>query len=122
MNRVIGVAGGALIALGLSGCVPLLIGGAAVGGYYIGQDDRSAARIAEDSAITTRVKSRFVGDRYVDAFSINVDTHEGKVTLHGIVTTNFVRDQAEKLATETKGVLAVENRIRVLPKTDTEQS
>ena len=26
---------------GLTGCVPLLIGGAAAGGYYIGQDDRS---------------------------------------------------------------------------------
>lgn len=122
MSRIFALVGVGLVALGLSGCVPLLIGGAAVGGYYIGQDDRSASRIAEDSAITTRVKSRFVGDRYVDAFSINVDTHEGTVTLHGSVTTKFVRDQAEKLATGTKGVLAVDNRIRVIPNATTEQS
>jgi len=122
VTRIFGMAGAAIVALGLSGCVPLLIGGAAVGGYYIGQDDRSAARIAEDSAITTRVKSRFVGDHYVDAFAINVDTHEGTVTLHGNVTTKFVRDQAEKLATDTKGVLAVDNRIRVVPNTTIEQS
>jgi hyperosmotically inducible protein len=99
----------------LSGCVPILIGGAAVGGYYLGQDERSAARIAEDSAITTRVKTRFVGDKYVDALAIDVDTWEGVVTLHGAVATRFEREQAEKLASTVSGVQRVDNRIRVLP-------
>ena len=99
----------------LTGCVPILIGGAAAGGYYIGQDDRSAARIAEDGAITTRVKTRFVGDKYVDALAINVDTREGVVTLNGAVATRFERDQAGKLAAGVTGVERVENRIRVQP-------
>ena len=33
---------------GLTGCVPILIGGAAAGGYYIGQDERSAALASGD--------------------------------------------------------------------------
>ncbi len=102
----------------LSGCVPILIGGAAVGGYYLGQDERSAVRIAEDGAITTRVKTRFVGDRYVDALSIDVDTREGVVTLHGSVATRFEREQAEKLASTVSGVQRVDNRIKVLPPQD----
>ena len=100
---------------GLTGCVPILIGGAAAGGYYIGQDERSAARIAEDGAITTRIKTRLVGDKYVDALAINVDTREGVVTLHGAVATRFERDQAEKLAQGVSGVERVDNRIRVQP-------
>ena len=102
----------------LSGCVPILIGGAAVGGYYLGKDERSAARIAEDSAITTRVKTRFVGDKYVDALAIDVDTWEGVVTLHGSVATRFEREQAEKLASAVSGVQRVDNRIRVQPPQD----
>lgn len=99
----------------LAGCVPVLIGGAAAGGYYIGQDERSAAQIAEDGAITTRIKARLVGDKYVDALAINVDTRAGVVTLHGAVATRFERDQAENLAEGVSGVQRVDNRIRVQP-------
>jgi hyperosmotically inducible protein len=106
----------AVLATGMAGCVPILIGGAAAGGYYLGKDDRSPARIAEDGAITTRVKSRLVGDKYVDAFAIDVDTHEGVVTLHGSVGTRFEREQAERLALAVSGVQRVENRIRVEPR------
>lgn len=105
----------AAAALALGGCVPVLIGGAAVGGYYLGKDDRTAAQIAEDSTITTRIKTRLVGDKYVDAFAIDVDTHAGVVTLYGAVATRFERDQAERLAKSVGGVQRVDNRIRVEP-------
>ena len=100
----------------LTACVPVLIGGAAVGGYYLGKDDRSADTIARDGAITAAVKSRFIGDKYVDAFDINVDTREGVVTLNGEVTNTIAKDQAEKLARGVNGVRDVDNRIRVLRK------
>lgn len=98
----------------LPGCVPLLIGGAAAGGYYLGKDDREPARIAEDGAITAKVKSRFISDKYVDAFDINVDTHEGVVTLQGDVTNTIAKEQAGRLASDVEGVKSVDNRIRVL--------
>jgi hyperosmotically inducible protein len=98
----------------LAGCVPVLIGGAAVGGYYLGKDDRSPTQIAADSSITAKIKSKFVGDKYVDAFDINVDTYDGDVTLHGDVTNTIAREQAGKLASQVEGVKSVDNRIRVL--------
>ena len=100
----------------LAACVPVLIGGAAVGGYYLGKDDRSADTIARDGAITATVKSKFIGDKYVDAFDINVDTHEGVVTLSGDVTNTIAKEQAEKLARGVSGVREVENRIRLIRK------
>lgn len=104
----------------LTACVPALIGGAAVGGYYLGKDDRSADQIAKDSSITARVKSRFIGDKYVDAFDINVDTYEGKVTLVGEVSNNIAREQAGKLAAAVEGVTEVDNRIKVIRKVPAE--
>ena len=100
----------------LLGCVPALIGGAAVGGYYLGKDDRSADIIARDGAITATVKSKFIGDKYVDAFDIDVDTHEGVVTLSGDVSNTIARDQAEKLARGVNGVREVDNQIKVIRK------
>lgn len=118
MRRTISVATVILVGLMTTGCVAVVVGGAAVGGYYLGKDDRSASQIAEDSSITAKVKSRLIGDKYVDAFDINVDTYENVVTLHGNVTNTIARDQAEKLAAGVQGVLSVENRIKVL-KTET---
>lgn len=98
----------------LAGCVPVLVGGAIAGGYYLGKDDRQPARIAEDGSITARVKTRLIGDKYVDAFEINVDTYDGVVTLRGDVSNTIAREQAEKLAAGVDGVKSVDNQIRVL--------
>jgi len=106
----------ALLCFGLTACVPALIGGAAAGGYFLGKDDRSAEQIAKDGAITARVKSRFIGDKYVDAFDINVDTYEGVVTLKGEVNNNIAREQAGKIAAAVDGVASVDNQIRVVRK------
>lgn len=119
IRRTMALAVVMLAGLVTTGCVAVVVGGAAVGGYYLGKDDRSASQIAEDSSITAKVKSKLIGDKYVDAFDINVDTYENVVTLHGNVTNTIAREQAEKLASGVPGVLSVENRIKVL-KTDTD--
>ncbi len=115
MNRRVSIMAAVLASLGLVvGCVPVLIGGAAAGGYYLGKDKREPAQIAEDGTITAKIKTKFIGDKYVDAFEINVDTYEGVVTLRGDVTNTIARDQAAKLAGEVAGVKSVDNQIRVL--------
>ena len=94
--------------------------GSLLGGYYLGKDDRDPGQIATDSSITTRGKSKFIADKYVGAFDINVDTHNSVVTLHGDVTNTVAREQAEKLARGVDGVQSVENRIRIVkPVTET---
>jgi hyperosmotically inducible periplasmic protein len=96
------------------GCVPLVVGGAAVGGYYVGQDEREPAVIASDSRITATVKSKLIGDKYVDGFRIGVETWEGVVTLHGEVGSSIPREQAERLAASVDGVKSVRNEIRIV--------
>lgn len=92
------------LALAVSGCVPLLVGGAAAGGYYVGKDERTAGEIADDVAITTAVKSRLIGEEMVRARDINVDTRLKVVTLHGSVRSEAERRRAIELAERTSNV------------------
>ena len=98
----------------LPACLPLAVGGAAAGGYYVAQDERSAAVIASDARITTAVKARLVGDKYVDGFQISVQTYEGVVTLRGEVGSTIPREQAERLAAAVEGVRSVRNEIKIV--------
>ncbi|MEJ2515317.1 MAG: BON domain-containing protein [Gammaproteobacteria bacterium] len=109
-------------ALACSGCWAVAVGGAAAAGYYIGKDDRSPEVIAQDARITSSVKTRLVGDKYVDALQVNVDTYEGVVTLRGQVTNRTARDQAARLAGAVSGVKSVDNRIEVVPPEKTQES
>ena len=43
-----------LIPMVFAGCAPALIGGAAVGGYYVGKDDRSVGQIASRANVSRR--------------------------------------------------------------------
>ena len=98
----------------LSGCVPLAIGGAAVGGDYLGKDEREPAVVATDGRITTAIKARLIGDKYVDGLSISVETYEGVVTLGGEVSSSLPREQAERLAASVEGVKSVRNEIKIV--------
>ncbi len=97
----------------LSGCTALLVGGAAVGGYQLGKDEREPSVVASDSAITTKIKGKYVADSTVSAFNVGVRTYEGTVTLSGTVSSYVARDQAFRLAKETKGVTLVNLQIVV---------
>jgi hyperosmotically inducible periplasmic protein len=112
MKRAAGL--GLLIACAsLCGCVAAVVGGAAAGGYYVGKDDRSADRIAADAAITADVKARLIGEPGIRAFSINVDTYNGNVTLKGEVKTSAQRGTAATVARKVKGVKAIRNELVV---------
>lgn len=102
-----------LLGLMISGCTAMMVGGAAVGGYQVGKDERPAGVVASDSAITTKIKGKYVADSIVSVFNISVRTWEGTVTLGGTVGSYLAREQAEALAKETGGVKAVNNQIIV---------
>ncbi len=97
----------------LSGCTALAVGGAAAAGYQLGKDERTPSVVASDSAITTKIKGKYVADSIVSVFNISVRTWEGTVTLSGTVGSYLAREQAEALAKETGGVVAVNNQIIV---------
>ncbi len=97
----------------LSGCTALMVGGAAAAGYQLGKDERPPSVVASDSAITTKIKSKYVADAIVSVFNISVRTYEGTVTLAGTVGSYAARDQAVALAKQTDGVIVVNNQIIV---------
>ena len=103
-----------LLAAGsLCGCVAAVVGGAAAGGYYVGKDDRSAERIAQDAAITADVKARLIAEPGIRSLSINVDTFNGNVTLKGDVKSAAQRSTAGSLARKGRGVKSVRNDLVV---------
>ncbi|MEM6641056.1 MAG: BON domain-containing protein [Pseudomonadota bacterium] len=97
-----------------SGCTALLIGGAAAGGYVVGQDDRPVSQQIDDGTITASVKARLLKDKYAPGWRIDVDTRESVVTLNGRVKSYVARSQAEKIARETDGVKDVVNNLEVI--------
>lgn len=69
--------------------------------------------VLDDAGVTTRVKAKLVADPEVNAFHIDVDTVDGRVTLNGKVKTELQRQEAEQLASRTQGVSSVVNLIQV---------
>ena len=70
----------------------------------------STGEFVDDAAITTKVKSSFVGDPMVSALAINVETTKGVVHLQGIVNNEQERQRAIQLAQAVGGVKQVDAR------------
>ena len=66
--------------------------------------------------ITTKVKAELAKDKSTKATDINVDTKNGVVTLNGAVASEAERAKAELNARTVKGVVEVENNLRVAAK------
>jgi len=68
-----------------------------------------------DSSITVKVKSVLVADPELSALRIDVDTHDGVVTLRGAAGTPAAVNRATTLIRSIDGVLEVDNRLAVVP-------
>lgn len=66
-----------------------------------------------DSAITAKVEAKLAADPEINPFNVDVDTNEGIVTLSGAVEKSYAREEAERLAENTDGVLGVRNDITI---------
>jgi hyperosmotically inducible protein len=90
-----------------------VVGGAAVGGYYLGKDDRSADVIAKDASITAEVKTKLIQEPGIRSGQIDVDTYESVVTLKGEVASAEQSGTVVSLAHSVKGVKSVTNELKV---------
>ena len=98
----------------LGGCALALIGGgAAVGGYYIGKDERSAKRIAKDTTITAKVTADYLAADDIKTFKIGVQTYRAMVTLTGKLPTQEMIDRAVEIAENVEGVSEVNSLLTV---------
>lgn len=68
-----------------------------------------------DGWITLKVKTRLLTKGGMDGTDINVDTNEGRVTLHGTVSSEAERMRVVEEARHTEGVLEVSDLLAVVP-------
>lgn len=102
------------LALILQGCAaPIMVAGAGAGGYYVGKDDRKFETIVDDGSITSSINSKYLTTKGINTFDIDVDTHNGVVTLSGTVPNKGMREKAENIARHTDGVKKVINKLKV---------
>ena len=102
------VLGGALTA-----CIPLVLGGAMVGGTLVASDRRTSGAQLEDEGIELRSTSRIrsnVGDRV----HVNVNSFNRQVLLTGEVPTAQDKLLVEQIVAKVENVTSVVNELAVL--------
>ncbi|MGJ8662209.1 MAG: BON domain-containing protein [Marinicella sp.] len=102
-----------LLTSGLSGCAPVLIGGAIVTGVNIAHDRRSAGQVLDDKIILASVKNE-LRKSLEDDSRIKVDSYNGVVLLAGEVKTDSDRIKAEDSAAIKDGVINVVNELKLV--------
>jgi hyperosmotically inducible protein len=73
----------------------------------------TAAKNAEDDAISAKVKAAIVADPGLSTLQIDVDTKNSVVTLNGTVDTAMSKERAEQIAQNVGGVRSVIDNLTV---------
>ena len=103
----------ALLLGSLSACIPLVVGGAMVGGTLVANDRRTSGAQLEDEGIELRSSSRIrssVGDRV----HVNVNSYNRQVLLTGEVPTAQDKLLVEQIVSKVENVTSVVNELAVL--------
>jgi len=74
--------------------------------------DKTAA-VADDAAITAKVKAAILAEPGLKTLQINVDTNGATVTLSGSVDNADLRERAKQIASSTSGVKGVVDQLTV---------
>lgn len=84
-------------------------------GCAVQRGQETVGAYVDDTGITTRIKSRFVENKQVDAAAISVETLKGAVILSGFAKNSTEKSTAETIAWGVSGVKSVKNDIVVRP-------
>jgi hyperosmotically inducible protein len=71
-----------------------------------------------DSLISTKAKIKLLTTDDVSVRDVNVDTRNGRVILHGKVSSEGEKERAEAAVRKVDGVRSVENLLQVVPKAE----
>jgi len=88
----------------------------AAGSVFAGDTATKSDQPVTDSWITTKVKSELTKDKATKAKDIHVTTKDGVVMLDGMVGSEAEKEKAETDAKQVKGVISVDNKLRVASK------
>ena len=104
----------AVATVGLSGCAPILIGGAAVKSATVITDRRTTGSIVDDEVLEKRVRYEIGEVIGHEKHHVVVTSYEGKVLLTGEVLTAADRQKAQDTAVKSVGVHSVINELAVM--------
>ena len=79
----------------------------------VGNAADKTATVAEDAAITAKVKAAILAEPGLKTLQINVDTNGQTVTLSGTVDNADLRERAKQIASSTSGVKGVVDQLTV---------
>ena len=110
---VVNAIAAALLGSSLTACIPLIMGGAVVGGTLVASDRRTSGAQLEDEGIELRSNSRLrsnVGDRV----NVNVNSYNRQVLLTGEVPSAQDKLLVEQLVAKVENVTSVVNELAVM--------
>ncbi len=113
-KRVALAVAAALALTTLAACVPLVIGGAMVGGTMLAIDRRTSGAQLEDEGIELRAASRIrtnIGDRV----HVNVTSYNRQVLITGEVPNEQDKQAVGQIVTRVENVTSVVNELAILP-------
>ncbi len=103
----------ALVSSTLTACLPLLIGGAAVGGSLVATDRRTSGAQLDDQGIELRAMSR-LRDNMGSRARVSVTSYNRQVLLTGEVLNEQDRKLVEQVVTRMENVSAVFNELAII--------
>ncbi len=83
--------------------------------YKSAVQQQETKRAAKDSAITTKIKSKYLVEKNFSSFKVSVETKDGVVILSGFVKDEATKVRAGQIASAVKGVKSVKNSLVVKP-------
>jgi osmotically-inducible protein OsmY len=110
----VGLALGLAVLASQAACVPVIVGGAAAGGYAIAQE-RSPEDQLKDVAIRAQISQSWKAYRPELAEDLDATVYIGRVLVTGRVPSEAWRDEAIRRAWRVEGVREVYNEVQVGP-------
>jgi hyperosmotically inducible periplasmic protein len=83
--------------------------------YKSNVQQKESKRVAGDSAITTKIKSKFLVEKNFRSFDVSVETKDKIVMLSGFVDNEETKKRAGEIASRVAGVKQVRNGLMVKP-------
>jgi osmotically-inducible protein OsmY len=97
----------------LAGCVPLVVGGAVVGGSLVATDRRTSGAQLEDEGIELRSVNR-LREAFLERVHINATSYNRQVLLTGEVPSEADKQRAQEIVSRVENVRSIVNELAVL--------
>lgn len=97
----------------LTGCAPLVLGGAVAGGVLVATDRRTAGIQLEDEGIEVRAANR-IREVLIERVRVNVTSYNRQVLLTGEVPSEADKQRVEQIVGRVENVRSVVNELGVM--------